>query len=324
MRALPASGLLTAALLISVHAQSGQMSPINSAVVDSAGAVAFASSLPIVAEHRYRMAGKIRLLLPWIGPDNVGGARIVWRRAADSARGYELLIGSDPDRAPRHINRWGYIREEGKDGDLSMLGVMKQSDEQSLTEAQRRMESEAKNGYVYRLIRTRVTGDQSSSVVATNVFPRDYTYRDLATLLRGFETQPVKVSAPRLVRVGQSTRPGFLVAVADLVHDSVSAFKRSGASGLTARSVTYAYNGRLYDMKLGRPEVLKNAKYGDRSYATLLKGWFEVRNHAGGSSEWFQVVWGVDGGFEEVPVYLEYQPRWWFKATLVLDEREAF
>lgn len=62
--------------------------------------------LPIVAQHRYRMAAKIRPLLFWIGRDNVGEAQVVWH-AGGSARGVELLIGSDPDRAPRRINRWG-------------------------------------------------------------------------------------------------------------------------------------------------------------------------------------------------------------------------
>ena len=32
--------------------------------------------------------------------------------AADGTIGYELLVGSDPARTPRQINRWGYLREE--------------------------------------------------------------------------------------------------------------------------------------------------------------------------------------------------------------------
>ncbi len=70
-------------------------------------------TLPVVAEHRYRIAAKIRpLVLFWIGKDNVGGARIRWRQGEDGLRGYDALIGSDPARAPRKINRWGFILEE--------------------------------------------------------------------------------------------------------------------------------------------------------------------------------------------------------------------
>jgi hypothetical protein len=134
----------------------------------------------------------------------------------------------------------------------------------------------------------------------------------------------MKVSAPKSVRLGQAVRPGFLVAVAELVHDCVYALNRSGPSGLTARSTAYAYNGQIYDLKLDRPAVLENARYGDRSYGRLLKGSFRLRNQPGSASDSFQIVWGVDGGMEEVPVYIEYQPRWWFKATLVLDDHERF
>jgi hypothetical protein len=52
-------------------------------------------------ERRYRMAARIRpLLVFWITRENVGGARIVWLRRDDGMRGWELLIGSDPLRAP--------------------------------------------------------------------------------------------------------------------------------------------------------------------------------------------------------------------------------
>ena len=281
------------------------------------------STLPVVAEHRYRMAAKIRpLLLFWIGRDNVGGARIVWRRGSDATRGFELLIGSDPTRAPAHINRWGYIREEGTNADVSMLGVMKQSDEESLDEARAHVENQSNGGYFFKLIRTRVTQGQSSAAVASGGFPRDYTYRDLATLLDRFASL---TSGPtRQIGVGQDTKPGFLIAVADLIHDTTYDFHRSGAAGLARRTVTYAYNGRRYDLTLQPPRVLKNARYGDRTYPTLVEGSFEVRSRADGAKQQFSVVFGTDGAIEEVPVYIAYQPHWWFKAELLLDETQRF
>ena len=53
------------------------------------------------------MLAKVRPLLFWISKDDVGGARVSWRGDADGAFGLDLLIGSDPARAPRQINRWG-------------------------------------------------------------------------------------------------------------------------------------------------------------------------------------------------------------------------
>ncbi|MBM3770324.1 MAG: hypothetical protein FJW27_03380 [Acidimicrobiia bacterium] len=59
--------------------------------------------------RRYRMAGRIRPLLFWFGKDDVGFARITWRSADEGCRAYELLVGTDPNRAPRGLNKWGFI-----------------------------------------------------------------------------------------------------------------------------------------------------------------------------------------------------------------------
>ena len=41
--------------------------------------------LPVVREHTYRMAGKIRLLMLWVGRDDVGSGVIRWRGARDQS-----------------------------------------------------------------------------------------------------------------------------------------------------------------------------------------------------------------------------------------------
>jgi hypothetical protein len=66
---------------------------------------------PTLLEHRYRIVGKLRLALLWIGRDDVGGARMRWRSDGVSNE-LTLLVGSDPRRAPRNLNQWGYLREE--------------------------------------------------------------------------------------------------------------------------------------------------------------------------------------------------------------------
>ena len=72
-----------------------------------------AGDLPVLRMHRYKMAGRIRPLLFWIGRDDVGMGEIVWR-GAEGAVAYELLIGTDAAKAPRAINRWGYILEDSR------------------------------------------------------------------------------------------------------------------------------------------------------------------------------------------------------------------
>src|SRR5215831_18441297 len=98
-----------------------------------------AGALPLVAEHKYRMLARVRPLLFWISKDNVGGARVRWRGDDNGAFGIELLIGSDPHRAPRQINRWGYIAEDVQGADAHVLGLMKRSEEQSIAEAESRL-----------------------------------------------------------------------------------------------------------------------------------------------------------------------------------------
>ena len=98
----------------------------------------------MVAEYRYRMAGKIRpLLFFWITKDGIGGARIRVRRGEDGASGLDLLIGSDPTRAPRGINRWGYILEETRGDETTVVGIMKKSDEDTLDQATSNVAREA-------------------------------------------------------------------------------------------------------------------------------------------------------------------------------------
>src|SRR5580704_6717096 len=65
------------------------------------------------AQYDYIMTARVRLLLFWVGKDDVGGGYI--RRGTlplDPASDViELLIGSDPAKAPRAINRWGAASE---------------------------------------------------------------------------------------------------------------------------------------------------------------------------------------------------------------------
>jgi hypothetical protein len=71
-----------------------------------------ATSAAVLREYRYGMSAAIRPLLFWVGDKDVGGARIVSRRDALGQAGYEFLLGSDPNQAPRRINRWGFVREQ--------------------------------------------------------------------------------------------------------------------------------------------------------------------------------------------------------------------
>lgn len=279
--------------------------------------------VPVVTEHRYRMSAKIRpLLLFWIGKDNVGGARMRWRRGEDGAVGYDLLIGSDPARAPRQVNRWGFILEETKGGETAILGIMKKSDEDSLDEAKSHVSNEAKGGVVFKMIQSRNTATESVATVTMTQVTRDYSYRELDALYDALVKSP---GPPRhkTTAVPAGGRPGFLIGLAELLHDAVESYKRDRrAPG--RKSVPYAYYGKQYDLTRASSEVLTSATFGARTYPRLLQSEFELRDRKASWKEAFTIACGIEGALTEVPVYVGYQPRWWFRADMVLDDREVF
>ena len=52
----------------------------------------------------------------------------------------------------------------------------------------------------------------------------------------------------------------------------------------------------------------------------LLRTELSVRNRATGATTEFRVAYGTEGSLAGVPVYAQYQPNWWFKVELELDE----
>lgn len=310
---------------LSLPAWSGQETAQKEQAVRLAslsGASPSAGVLPVIKEHRYRMAAKIRPLLFWIGKDNVGGARIRWRQGDGDDRGYDLLIGSDPARSPRKVNRWGFIQEESRGGEATVLGVIQKSDQDTLQAAQADAAGDGQ-AFFWKMIQGKTLSADSVATVTLTKVGRDYSYRDLDTLLDALVRFP---GPPRTRRVAVPAggQPGFLSALADLVHDAVQQARTSGKVG-GRKAVGYAYFGLQYEVVRTDAAIKNKQAYGGRTYARLLEADFEVRPRSGPSwTESFTLVLGMDGDLAEVPVFVSYQPKWWFRADMVLDEREVF
>jgi len=50
----------------------------------------------------------------------------------------------------------------------------------------------------------------------------------------------------------------------------------------------------------------------------------ESHNPERKTTERFTLVVGTEGEWKGVPVYVKYQPKWWFKAEGVIDESQVF
>jgi hypothetical protein len=275
----------------------------------------------VTSEHRYRLSAAIRPLLFWIGRSNVGGARIVWRADGDGRRGYELLLGSDPARAPRRINRWGWTREDADPSGATMLGVMNRSEDDSLDQAKASL-GPGKDGYFFKMNRARVEQGVARAEATTVFAPQDFTFRQLADLQRFAESAK---PTPR-VRAGAlppGTRPGLLFALADLVAAGVDAARAPGSAGPRPRRVQYTFNAGVYDLVVTSWERVEQARYGSRTYDRLVRLDFESRNLEKGTTERFVLACGTEGALAGVPVFVRYQPKWWFRVEGVLDEAET-
>jgi hypothetical protein len=273
-------------------------------------------ALPVVAEHHYRVLARVRPLLVWISRDNVGDGRITWRNAGVGSMGFELLIGSDPARAPRRINRWGYLAEQLVGGQTTVLGVMTQSTERSIEEGENRIRVESGSGtHLFTAIRSTTADGRASAEVTTLRMQNDVTFRDLESLLA--MVPPSRNPPTRTIVLPAGTRPGFLSAVAELIHQSIES-RRASTTEPRVPGVRYVYNALFHRLELRSVESLPTTQIGGRTFNDVVRGRFETVNEATGDRTRFEITYGARGELAEVPIHIVYQPRWWFRVELFL------
>lgn len=289
---------LTAALLLglAIAAEAGEARAVKTGT----------TGLPVVAERYYRMLAKVRPFLFWISRDNVGAARIGWLGDQGGSKGFELLIGSDPARAPRKINRWGYIAEELRGSTANTLGVMKQSNEESIEEAKAKVDKDTGGTHAFKAIRATTANGQAKSDVLTLQAAGNLTYRDVGSLLMLMNGNAATTST-KTVNVPAGTRAGFLLALSDLIGNP------------KLKSVSYVYNGKFHTLHvkgIDRASMRLNG----RDYTNLVRARFETENQATRERTPFEITYGTTGDLKEVPVHVMYQPKWWFQVELFLED----
>ena len=271
---------------------------------------------PIVAERSYTLKAGVRLLLFWVRRDHVGSGRLTWRASGEAHRVLEFLVGSDPERAPRHINRWGFIAEEVHSSDADLLGIMSKSDEESVDDAKSKTAADRdSSSHSYRGIRTTIRQGVASGGVFRFLSTKPLTYRDLDTLLGTIQTD---VDAPGTVRVPSGTRPGFLFAVEDLIVSTLDECR----AGLRSQppALPYVYNNTFYTLRLRDCDFEPRRDVGERTYSDVIRAQLETRNTATGNRTSFRLEYGAAGDLRAVPLRIVFRPKWWFEAELLLDE----
>jgi hypothetical protein len=268
--------------------------------------------------REYTMAGRVRPLLFWFGRENVGFARVVWRRGDRDRRGYELLVGSDPSKAPWSLNRWGFIAEERIEGDGSLLALMTAGDEASYDEAASRSRKSSSPGD-FSAIRGNMDGGLLRWQVARLTTATPLTIHEVSTALdrvaRATTTAPL-----RQRNVASVVRPGFLSALAELI-DRVVLGSAPGHGRPTITPVQYAFGQHTYDLMVREAASTNTVVDGESVPSVRLS--FEIRRLDGDSRTRFEMTCGREGALAGVPLTIEWQPRWWLKVALRLNRQSV-
>ncbi len=264
--------------------------------------------LPVVREHTYRMAGKIRILLLWVGRDDVGSGVITWRGAGDE-KAIELLIGSDPARAPGQLNKWGYLVEAMRGAESSVVGLVSQENDDRLSDVKAGLKTR-KEQRAFDTIRGHVAATEGTARVGTLHAPSELTYHDADTVLRDVlaeTTLPVK----QVARAGD-VRPGFLTSLTELLASSIDARNYN-------RRIPYIHGDRLYQLRLIEATPLARFERDGRTWQNVVRGRFETGEAGNRSGTRFELVYGASGALAGVPILISYQPKWWLQVDLVLN-----
>jgi hypothetical protein len=267
-------------------------------------------------ERNYTMNVSVNLVVLHPSWKNVGGGRIGWIEEPAGAKGLELLIGSDPARTPRKINRWGFIAEHVSGSSARLVGVMTQSDEQSIEQAKASVDKSGKE-HIFKAIRSRLNGNESHSFTIPLHQTENYTYKDAALLLSKIPEEGGP--SVRTLMIPDGADPGFLFSVRELIDESVEQYRTSRKlNGIKQRQ--YVYNASLFELSVVKSELVKKLVANGKEYRDLIKSEFEARNKTTKKTSSFSVTYGIDGQLSHIPVHITYKPRWWFQADLLLDE----
>jgi hypothetical protein len=291
-----------------------------------------------LVQYDYIMTVRVHLLFFWAGKDDVGSGYIRRGVSAENPREefFQVLFGSDPDKAPRSINRWGAgtevalhkdaITAQSRGDDIqasAFFGFMKSSRGKSVAEMQDELKKEKERGqHSFTGILSRVDSSRALSMIVPMQSDTDYNLHqyDLAEPLMleriGVSGRPVKTLLDPARCPGSNA---FMSTVADLMAVAVN-----GARGSISRC--YVHDAQENTLTLERvftvdnlPVQLhgpKNITLLNTAYHDLLQMDFVSTHKETGKKVYFTMFVGTQGAQRGVPLQIRYQPNWWFQVVL--------
>ena len=262
--------------------------------------------LSFFAEQRYQIRGKVRLGLFSISQDDIGTGRMTWRSDGGTTT-LTLLAGSDPQRAPRHVNQWGYVREEVGLDRATIFALRSAGAANPVFQAASRVDRGSFSASCSSIRATEVAN------AATVVNGHDLTYRMIERLLDHIESSR-DWNERRAVRPS-GTDAGFLTAMLRLL-------KSEGREAGSKRypSVAYLYNGKTYDLSMHDSERIERARVGRRTFDQLIRADFWIHNRDTKEVTRFAVTYVPNRDHVVLPVQIIYEPSFWLSVELRLDD----
>jgi hypothetical protein len=259
------------------------------------------------AEHRYRIIGKLRMAVIWAKHDDIGSARMTWRSDADSSA-LALMVGSDPQRAPRSLNKWGYLREEIRSDRAEVFTVRSLGG------------SEASSATDYAASEGPLFGASCSSIGNTDVTGAKTTVSAAGVTYRMFDRLLDRIAVAPRWQEKRTTRPegadaGFLTALQHVIRAG-----RNDSTSAKAAPITYIYNSTIYDLTIQGSRQLGRTTVGSRTFDQLTRTDVSVRNRATEEVSKFAVTYSPDRTGTPLPVQIFCQPNFWLSVELRLDD----
>lgn len=271
-------------------------------------AAAPSAHAPSFDEHRYAVVGRVRLLLFWTGHDAIGGARMSLRRDGNATT-LAFLVGSDPRRAPRHINQWSYLREEIRETDAKVVAVGSVND-------------------------ANAPPDAAAGLADSQVFEASCASIEGGRVV----TRQVKVQAPqatywmfgRLLDIVETAggwdeqrmaRPdGAAVGLLSAMQRVMRAAKSDPRSLKTLPPVSYVYQNTVYDLSIRGVDWLGRTRVGARTFERLVRTDLSVRNRKTAEITRFSITYSPEPPRSALPVQIIFQPSFWLRIELRLDD----
>jgi hypothetical protein len=303
------------------------------------------------------MSGRVRLLLFWVGRENVGLGKISVEQSVDAdlprqTEKITVLFGTVPDRVPGKINRWGYGEEvaywnlagsdsEAKLDSSTFTGFMRHSPEESISQVVTSSRAQDQKQFWYDGIASLVRPDEAQTDIFNFPLIEEVTSERMDSVIRAFDIRRASGAADKSRALHNQplqyeSPQGFLLCLKRMMSGIIREFKISARAGSWMPSLnhsTYVYNSKLYGLRttkvklhkafqLENPNAAKSSSLLTGAFRNVAETGFDIIDVGSNERHSFFCWFPLEGALEGIPIQIQDNPRWWLQVRLQLKDIE--